>query len=156
MSRFEIRPISAAQARPLRHSVLRPTQAAETLIFPGDDDGDSLHVGAFVNDELAGIASVARESLPTEPAAQAWRLRGMATLPQVRRQGVGAALIDACVRHVATHGGNVLWCHGRTSAMEFYHALGFREQGEEFENPISGPHHVMRRNILPRERGTNV
>ncbi len=147
MSLFEIRPITAAQARPLRHSVLRPTQAAETLIFRGDDDVDGLHVGAFVNDELVGIASVARESLPTEPTANAWRLRGMATLPQVRRQGIGAALIDACVRYVAANDGTVLWCHGRTSALDFYHALGFREQGEEFENPISGPHYVMRREI---------
>ncbi|MBI4785571.1 MAG: GNAT family N-acetyltransferase [Chloroflexi bacterium] len=144
---FTIRPISAAEARPLRHIVLRPHQPPESIMYPGDDAPDSLHVGAFVDALLVGIATVVREAPPGESAPRAWRLRGMATLPQARRQGVGAALVRACLAHVAAHGGTMLWCLGRTSALAFYNSLGFQATGDEFDVPHTGPHFIMRRPV---------
>ena len=140
------------EARQLRHSVLRPHQQPEELVFRGDDAPDTLHVGAFENDKLVAIASVAREEFPGEPHLDAWRLRGMATLPEARRQGYGAALVRACVTHVAARGGNLIWCYGRTSALPFYRALGFREHGGEFDMPVTGPHFVLRREVQPNNR----
>ena len=148
----DIRPISVYEARQLRHAVLRPHQEPEELVFRGDDAPDALHVGAFEEDKLVGIASVAREEFAGEPHLSAWRLRGMATLPEARRKGYGAALVRALIAHVAAHGGNLVWCHGRTTALPFYRAVGFREHGEEFEAPVTGPHYVLRRAVLPNER----
>ena len=148
----DIRPISVTEARELRHAVLRPHQKPAELVFRGDDAPDAMHVGAFLDGKLVGIASVAREPFPGEPQLDAWRLRGMATLPEARRKGYGAALVQALVAHVAAHGGNLIWCHGRTSALPFYHAVGFREHGEEFTVPVTGPHFVLRRAVLPNER----
>jgi GNAT superfamily N-acetyltransferase len=148
----DIRPISVSEARQLRHTVLRPHQKPEELVFRGDDATDALHVGAFVDGKLVSIASVAREEFPGEPHLNAWRLRGIATLPEARRKGYGAALVRACVAHVAAHGGNLIWCHGRTSALPFYRAVGFREHGEEFAVPVTGPHFVLRRAVMPGER----
>ena len=54
-----IRPISAAETRPMRQSVLRPGKTLEELVYPGDDDPACAHLGAF--DEagrLVGIATV--------------------------------------------------------------------------------------------------
>jgi GNAT superfamily N-acetyltransferase len=147
-----IRPISVTEARQLRHAILRPHQQPEELIFRDDDAADALHVGAFEDDKLVGIASVAREAFPGEPQLNAWRLRGMATLPDARRKGYGAALVRALIAHVAACGGNLIWCHGRTSALPFYRALGFREHGEEFDVPVTGPHFVLRREVQPNER----
>ncbi len=143
----DIRPISVTEARQLRHSVLRPHQKPEELVFRGDDAPDTLHVGAFLDSKLVGIASVAREPFPGEPHLDAWRLRGMATLPEARRNGYGAALVRALIAHVAARGGNLIWCHGRTSALPFYRALGFREHGDEFDVPVTGPHYVLRREV---------
>ena len=151
-SSADIRPISVTEARQLRHTVLRPHQEPEELVFRGDDAPDALHVGAFQEGKLVGIASVAREPFPGEPYLDAWRLRGMATLPEARRKGYGAALVQALVAHVAARGGNLIWCHGRTSALSFYRALGFGEVGEEFDVPVTGPHFVLRRAVLPGER----
>jgi GNAT superfamily N-acetyltransferase len=67
----------------------------------------------------------------------------MATLPSARRHGYGAALIHACVAHARGHGGTVLWCHGRTTALPFYRALGFVPAGEEFIVPETGPHYLL-------------
>src|SRR5690606_13479424 len=53
-----IRPISAAETRPLRSLVLRPGAPPETLVYPGDDHPEALHLGAFEGDRLVGIATV--------------------------------------------------------------------------------------------------
>jgi GNAT superfamily N-acetyltransferase len=147
MTSTDIRAISAAATRPLRHLLLRPHEPPEQLVYHGDDAPDSFHAGAFANGELVGVASVSRQPFTRVPDAQARQLRGMATLPQVRRQGYGAALIQACVAHATAHGGQILWCNGRTSAIPFYQALGFQVVGEEFEVPETGPHVVLWRTI---------
>ncbi len=122
------------------------------MVFRGDDAPDSLHVGAFEDNRLVAIASVAREDFPGEPHLNAWRLRGMATVPDARRKGYGDALVQALIAHVAAHGGNLIWCHGRTSALPFYRTLGFREHGDEFDVPVTGPHFVLRREVKPDEK----
>ncbi|WP_129626835.1 GNAT family N-acetyltransferase [Candidatus Oscillochloris fontis] len=139
----DIRPISAAQTRPLRQRVLRPFMRLAELVYPGDDHPLALHVGAFQDDRLVGIASISPEACPAAPQRPGWRLRGMATLREVQRQGYGAALVAACVAHVHQHGGEVIWCNGRSSAMSFYTAQGFAVYGEEFMSPGTGPHYIF-------------
>ncbi len=146
-NKFDLHPISAVETRALRHRVLRPMQRPDELVYRGDDAPDALHAGAFCNGELIGIASVSRESPLDETNPRAWRLRGMATLPQFQRQGVGRALIDLCLAHILAHNGNLIWCHGRTSARAFYESLGFYATGDEFMAPLSGPHFVFRRTL---------
>jgi GNAT superfamily N-acetyltransferase len=143
----DIRPISAAETRPLRHQILRPHQRPEELVYPGDDNPIGLHAGAFESGRLVGIATVSPEACPATPERPGWRLRGMAALPEVQRRGYGAALIAACVEHMRRHGGEVLWCNGRTSAMAFYTALGFAAYGDVFESPGTGPHYVFWREV---------
>ena len=84
-----LRAIAAAEARPLRHAILRPNQSLAELVYPDDDAADTLHAGAFEGDALVGVASVYREAPPGERDERAWRLRGMGTLPNARRAGGG-------------------------------------------------------------------
>ena len=143
-----IRAIAAAETLQLRQQVLRPKQRPEEQVYPNDDAPDTLHAGAFRDGKLVGIATVFRESLPGETNPRAWRLRGMAVLPEEQGQGIGRALIEFSIAHVRAHDGALLWCKGRTSARAFYEALGFRATGAEFDVPISGPHFVFRREPL--------
>ena len=152
MTLHDIRPITAQQTMQLRHRILRPHQKLHEQVYAYDNSPDTFHAGAFVDDKLVGIATVGRNSPRNEQNPNAWQLRGMAVLPELHRQGFGAALVRACIQHVAAHGGNELWCNGRTSAMNFYHSLGFRETGDEFISPMTGPHYVFKREIRTDER----
>lgn len=152
MTPIEVRAISAAETRPLRQSVLRPTQRPDELVYAGDDDVETLHAGAFVEGRLAGIASICREPPPGERDAGAWRLRGMATTPERRRSGLGRRLLDACFAHVAARGGTRVWCNARVTAADFYLAYGFVVLGEPFELPHIGPHYLMWRAVAPAPR----
>ena len=145
----DIRRISAAETRDLRQAILRPHQRPEELVFPGDEDPDSLHVGAFSGGKLIGVASIMRSVMSGRASCEAWQLRGMAIRPEHRRRGSGAALVRACIDYAAREGGQVLWCRARTPAVPFYRALGFETEGEEFEIPVSGPHYVMWRRVSP-------
>ena len=89
-----------------------------------------------------GIASLYREARPGGPEG-GWRIRGMATEPDVRGEGFGAALVVACVEHVAARGGGELWCNARLGAVGFYRGAGFVVAGEEFDIPGIGTHVVM-------------
>jgi ribosomal protein S18 acetylase RimI-like enzyme len=144
---WEIRVISAEDTRLLRHKVLRPHQAPEELVYPGDVDRESLHVGAFVRGTMVGVASVVRRPMAGQSAEGVWQLRGMATLPGFRGKGLGAALLRACISHVASQGGSTIWCNARSPAVAFYRKLGFETVGGEFEIPVSGAHFVMLRTI---------
>jgi GNAT superfamily N-acetyltransferase len=145
-----VRPVTAAEIRPLRQRVLRPNQPESAAVFPGDDDATTTHLGAFRVGRLVGIASLYAEPRRGGPASAAgWRLRGMATAPDARRQGVGRALVEACLRLVADTGGGELWCNARTPAVGFYAGAGFEVASEEFDVPGIGPHVVMRRLVRP-------
>lgn len=142
-SSFNVRPISAAETRPLRRELLRPFQTLEELVFAGDDSEDTLHAGAFVGPRLIGIASVSRDQLPGTQDKDAWKLRGMAVRPELRGRGLGRALLESCIAHVEGRGGRLLWCSGRTSAMGFYRSLGFEPSGDEYQVEGTGPHYRM-------------
>ncbi len=148
---IEIRPITAAETHLVRQLVLRPQETPEAQVYPRDDAPESLHVGAYLDGKLIGVATIFHEPSPGTVEPEAWRLRGMATLPEARRQGVGAGLVCACVAHIAGRGGTSLWCNGRTSALAFYSALGFRPEGDEFVTS-SGPHFVLRRPVTAQDR----
>jgi predicted GNAT family N-acyltransferase len=142
-----IRPVTAEEVRPLRHRVLRPSQAFKETAYAGDDLPDTVHVGAFDDDgRLVGVASLYREARAGGPAG-GWRLRGMATDPDVRGAGFGAAVLGACVAHAAAAGGDELWCNARMAAVGFYQRAGFEVVSDEFDVAGIGVHVVMARAI---------
>ena len=85
--------------------------------------------------------------MPGRSDAGVWRLRGMATTPEVRGQGFGRALLENCFAHIRARGGTLLWCNARVVALAFYEHLGFVAEGEEFEIVPIGPHYVMTRQL---------
>ena len=141
-----IRAISAAETIAIRWAVLRPGFPRETAVFDGDDAPGTLHFGAFDGETLVGVASIYLAPFPAQPdlakqdGLPTMQLRGMATLPEVRGAGFGAALLDACVAAARTKGALLIWCNARTGAAEFYAQRGWQIVRGEFDIPTVGPH----------------
>lgn len=146
-----LRAILPGETRPLRKLLLRPDLDMPQLNYPGDEEPLSLHVGAFCNGEMAGIASVYLQSPRDSKDADAWRLRGMATTPAVRGTGAGGLILKACIAHAARHGGRYIWCDARLAAVWFYEHYGFLIRGAEYDIPHVGPHHFMWRALTPTD-----
>lgn len=122
----------------------------ESAQFPGDELETTRHFGAFLSDGTqVGVASIYPAPLPEAPEISgAWQLRGMATLPEVRGQGAGRALLQACMEAARAEGGTLLWCNARTGALDFYRKYGLTVVGEEFDIPTVGPHFRMRISLV--------
>lgn len=134
--------VDGASTRQLRRAVLRPHLGPDDPL-PGDELPNATHVAA-VDDDARVIATCFgyREPCPWRPGERAWRLRQMATDPQHRGEGWGAAITTELARLATADEATVLWCHARRYAVPFYEHCGFRPHGPDFiENDI--PHVAM-------------
>lgn len=135
----------------LRKAVLRPYLSAdEPYSCPDDHLPETVALGAITaDDRVIGVARISPEPPPFDAAHErSWRLRGMASSPEVRNQGVGSALLSGLIAHVVGAGGGILWCNARVPARGLYERGGLQQWGEVWEEPDIGPHIVMWRNIL--------
>lgn len=137
---------------PLRQAVLRPHQRLDEVRLPGDERPDAVHlVARSGGGEVVGVASVWKEAPPWDRGrTDAWRLRGMAVAPELRRGGLGSSLLGEILAHVASHGGGLLWCRARVPAVNLYLRAGLNTRGEAFEVDPIGPHVEMWREVAAR------
>lgn len=144
----------------LRWEVLRPGLPPESAEFAEDSQPGAFHIAAYPHassqDEGAagsavlGCGSFYPEAFPGDagpPAGEAFRIRGMASSPQVRGQGFGTAVLDAGTDEALARGARMLWCNGRTEARGFYERHGYVVRGEEFHIEGVGPHYVFSRDL---------
>jgi predicted GNAT family N-acyltransferase len=164
--RIVVEKVEPARTYRLRRDVLRPGLRIEDMGQFGDDGADAGVFGAVDRDtgEVVGTAIVRREDPPDDQIGlmddlasagrrPAWRLRAMATKEDLRGTGIGARVLEACVRHVAERGGGLLWCNARVPAQRFYERGGFVAWGEQFES-VGVPHVVMWRLVEAEGSGT--
>ena len=140
---MEVRNITAQQARPLRHALLRPGHKIEESIYPGDDDPSTLHLGLYDGDALVGVATVLNQARPGTTNPNSWRLRGMGVHESYRNRGQGTKMLEICIAYVSEADGDEFWCNARVAARTFYEREGFEAEGERFDVPASGPHYLM-------------
>jgi GNAT superfamily N-acetyltransferase len=125
----------------LRHEVLRAGLPPEAAVFEGDLAPTSRHYGAFVGERNVGCATLHLNRWQDEPA---WQLRGMATSPDFRSNGLGRQMLSFLESDLlGTHPVHLLWCNARVPAVKFYQRLRWQIVSEEFDIPTAGPHHQM-------------
>ncbi|WP_295648191.1 GNAT family N-acetyltransferase [uncultured Mucilaginibacter sp.] len=122
----------------LREGKMRPGQPH----WPTDDLEGAFHLGYFVGDELACVASFHPESY-ADFTGTGYQLRGMATLETYRGKGFGNQLLNFGIVYLRGQKANYLWCNARKKALRFYESIGFEIISDEFDVPGIGPHHVM-------------
>lgn len=160
-SAFEVHVLRPEETRELRHRVLWPHKtSAQECVIDVDEADHATHLGVFMAETVPwGVSLDGREgvlvglcSLFDQPCTRcvvpwkeedALRLRVMGTLPEVRGQGAGAALVARAVEEVVARGKSVLWCDAREVAFGFYKRLGFGFMNEMYELPDVGPHRTM-------------
>jgi GNAT superfamily N-acetyltransferase len=136
-----VRRIEAAESGELRRSVLRPGLAPGAAL-PGEDQSGVVHLGAYDGDQLLSACLIFPEPCPWLPGEHAWRLRGMATDPQRRGAGAGAAILREASRIAIADGASVLWCLARETAVGFYRRHGWVTFAEVYDSDL-GPHQRM-------------
>ena len=136
-----VRPITAADTHPLRLRVLRDNSPTAVLVFDGDDEPTTFHLGAFRGDELVGIATfVDRPCSNTPDVMRSVQLRGMAVSPTLQSGGVGGVLLRTGIERLRVDGVDVLWANARDTALGFYRGFGMTV-GDAFVDVTTGIAH---------------
>lgn len=138
---IQVREISASQAYDIRKDVLR-RNIPLTEKIKGDFDDTTIHLGAFVDNTLVGVATFLQNDHDFFKGLQ-YRLAGMATRDDYQKQGLGKQLILESEKVLTDKNVEVLWCNARVIALDFYRKLGFVTKGEEFDIPLIGGHFIM-------------
>ena len=134
--------MTPAQTHPLRRSVLRDGTASDRVEFDGDDLATTFHLAALDHDRIIAISTWIERRYPDLPAHPGYQVRGMATDPSRRGEGLGAALLTAGVQRCAEAGIEVLWARARTTALGFYERHGFEARGLRYVDLTTGLPHV--------------
>lgn len=140
--------VDADSGRALRIAVLRPHEPGAARMYPLERDAATLHFAALgPAGEVLSVGSAMAEAHPREPRTGDWRVRGMATTPDRRGEGLGAAVLASLEDAARERWAQRLWCNARSGARRFYERAGFTVEGEEFELPQIGPHYLMSRDL---------
>lgn len=144
--------IGAADTHDLRRRVLRNGTPSSDVKFDGDDDPTTFHLG--VRDDAGAVVAIStwlERPHPDVSDLPAFQLRGMATEPKLHGSGIGSRLLDAGVDLCVARGGEVVWAHARSTALDFYLRHGFATIGNEYIDATTGLAHidVLQRLIPP-------
>ncbi len=134
----------------LRARVLRDGAPLGEVRFSCDDDPAAIHL-AVRDDRARPVAVVTAVPAPTSrrPHRAAWQLRGMAVEPALQASGIGSELLDAVVERCRSLGAEVLWAHGRDTALGFYQRRGWSVEGDGYL-VVGIPHHTVVLDLEPR------
>ena len=145
---MDVKQIDFKDTYPIRHQMLRPGRAIETCHFQGDDDELTFHLGSYIDEKLASVASFYFKKHPAiiEEEYQ-YQLRGMATLSEYQNKGLSSALLKAAFPIIQNNHVKLLWCNARVEASGFYEKVGFKKISDLFEIPDVGSHYLMVKKI---------
>ncbi len=144
----EIHKVNAEIIRPLRHSELRKGEDFSTTSYLRDDDNKTFHMACVKADKIVACATFYPEPSKKAKAANAYRLRGMATESYFQRRGYATDLMSVSFQELKIRNCDMLWCNARLVAVDFYKSMGFKIAGDLFEIEGIGPHYYMYKEIF--------
>lgn len=140
-----------ARILPLRHRVLREGLPLESASFEGDVEHTTWHLeisGWGPHDSRTEPFCCASLMLSVWDGEGAWRLRGMATDPDLTGNGLGRLLLSFAELSIGHYSpSRLFWCDAREPAIPFYEKLGWQTHGELFDIPTAGPHIKMTKRL---------
>ena len=123
----------------VRHQVFVVEQAVPPALERDEFDAVAIHLVALRDDDVIG-------TLRLVVSGSTAKIGRMAVLAAERRRGIGAGLMAHA--HEVARSMNVkeITLHAQLTAKAFYARLGYRDEGEEFEE-AGIPHVSMRKAI---------
>lgn len=127
--------------------MLRPGKPVEEVKFNNDDNEQTFHLGAFVDNKLVSVASFYYEKHPELEGEHHYRLRGMATHPDHQHKGLSRELLRVAFPIIKQNFCNLVWCNAREAAAGFYEKVGFEKIYGPFDIEDIGPHYLMAKRL---------
>lgn len=134
--------IAAADTHDVRRSVLRAGTPSDVVVWDGDDDRQTFHLGVRApSGDVIAVSTWLWRRYPDRPAVAGFQLRGMATDPAHRSTGIGGRMLLAGLDRCAAQGSGLVWARARVTALAFYVRYGFEPVGPEYTDLTTGLDH---------------
>jgi len=127
----------------IRHQVLKIGQPIESCYFEGDLDEGTKHFGAFLNNELVGVATMMLKNTAVYKVHPVFRLTGLSVLPEHQHRHIGKRLLHFAEENISRKGSVMIWCFAREAAIPFYKKNGYQLNVQEVIIPRIGSHRIM-------------
>jgi GNAT superfamily N-acetyltransferase len=127
--------------------MLRPNRPLEDVKFDGDEEDQTFHLGAFVENKLVSVASFYYQKHPELEGEHHYRLRGMATHPDHQCKGLSRELLNVAFPIIKQNFCSLVWCNAREGAVGFYEKVGFKIERGPFEIVGIGQHFLMSKSL---------
>ena len=127
----------------LRRRVLRDSDSAAHVEWPGDHLASTVHLGIIVDGSVVATSTWLWAPSPDASGADTagLQLRGMATEPSARGLGYGQSILVSGIDHARTLAAGHVWANARVTALGFYTSHGFEVTSEEFTTADTGLAH---------------
>ncbi len=126
------------------HLVSFPTPAEADLVKMLHEDGDA-EISLVAKDGAQVVGHVMLSRMQVEGDGRSYRALGLgpvAVIPELRRRGVGSALIDEAMRLAEQRGEEIVFLLGEG---DYYRRFGFTsEAAAPFASPYAGPYFMAK------------
>lgn len=146
-TKIKLRAITAKDTHAVRHPMLRRGRPISSCIFNGDQDPNTLHLGAYLEDELVGVLSAYLKIHPDFKIENSYQVRGVAVLTEQHRNGIGRLLMKAIEQKLLKKNTSFIWLNARVTAVPFYEQLQYSVHGPVFDIPPIGLHYCYYKHL---------
>jgi predicted GNAT family N-acyltransferase len=124
----------------VRHQVFVVEQAVPPELERDEFDAIAVHLVALRGDDVLGTLRI------VVVGSRAAKIGRMAVLAAERKAGIGTRLMDRAAEIARTMNARDIELHAQLTAKPFYARLGYREEGDVFEE--AGIAHVAMRKVI--------
>ncbi len=126
-------------AKTVRKRVFMEEQGFKNEFDDVDTAPQTIHLTAYIDNQLAGCARFFPSDLEpnTETAPNKWVFGRLAVLPEMRKGGIGSAILSECEHIAAKNGAREMHLHAQCNAAKFYENAGYESYGSiEFDEHV--------------------
>lgn len=125
----------------LRYEILRKPLGLQFTEEELDREKEDILIGAFDDDRILACCLLTR----LDPSTV--KLRQMAVENSQQGKGIGATMMNFAENVARDRGYKVMAMHARKTATGFYEKLGYRVEGDEFQE-VTIPHYLMKKKLI--------
>jgi GNAT superfamily N-acetyltransferase len=103
-------------------------------------ESDEIHIAALEGERVSGVLLLRKKDAIT------MKMRQVAVDRDQQRKGIGKAMVQFAELWCLENGYRRMELHARDTAIPFYLALGYRTEGDGFDE-VGIPHHFMVRDL---------
>jgi predicted GNAT family N-acyltransferase len=125
----------------LRYEILRKPLGLQFTEDELEREKEDILIGAFDDDRILACCLLTR----IDPSTV--KLRQMAVENSQQGKGIGATMMNFAENVARDRGYKVMAMHARKTATGFYEKLGYRVEGDEFQE-VTIPHYLMKKKLI--------